>query len=544
MMTSKPISELLSDKIAGEWGGEPTGTGDSFVIRTANFTNSGKIDFSNLALRHIANIKVAKKRLIDGDIIIEKSGGSPTQPVGRVVFFEKNDGNTYLCNNFTAILRPKKEEVFPKYLFYALHRNYLLGKTLRYQNKTTGIINLKIDNYLQTEISLPPIDDQKRIALLLGKVENLIVQRRARLKELDILLKSIFVTIFSTKRISKTKKLGQVADISSGVTKGKNYGNSRLIEVPYIRVANVQDGYLNLNDVKTIFVTPDESKRYLLTHFDLLLTEGGDPDKLGRGAIWHNEIESAIHQNHIFKVRIKDKLIVNPYYLSALVGSTYGKKYFLKSAKQTTGIASINSTQLKNFPVIIPPVELQNKFASIVEKVERIKNQYEHSLAELESLYGALSQKAFKGELDLSKVPLPEDEPGQAVVKAPEYSIAQDEEPTERRHTFLVDARIPVEQHGVMITDYREIFTYPRDCEDHGFPELSIDDERVFSIMTDCKQPFAFEDILESFQLKEDITPNVLHSIAKSLRCLLQQGRVKQEFNPARGRAICLRVTK
>ena len=87
MMTSKPISELLSDKIAGEWGGEPTGTGDSFVIRTANFTNSGKIDFSNLALRHIANIKVAKKRLIDGDIIIEKSGGSPTQPVGRVVFF-------------------------------------------------------------------------------------------------------------------------------------------------------------------------------------------------------------------------------------------------------------------------------------------------------------------------------------------------------------------------------------------------------------------------------------------------------------------------
>lgn len=97
---------------------------------------------------------------------------------------------------------------------------------------------------------------------------------------------------------------------------------------------------------------------------------------------------------------------INPYYLSALIGSRYGKSYFLKSAKQTTGIASINSTQLKNFPVVIPPIELQNQFAAIVEKVESLKSRYQQSLIDLEFLYGALSQRAFRGELDLSRVPL------------------------------------------------------------------------------------------------------------------------------------------
>jgi type I restriction enzyme S subunit len=138
----------------------------------------------------------------------------------------------------------------------------------------------------------------------------------------------------------------------------------------------------------------------------LLLTEGGDPDKLGRGSVWKNQIGKCIHQNHIFRVRINDLTELNPCYLSALIGSRYGKSYFLKSAKQTTGIASINSTQLKNFPTVIPPIDLQNQFAAIVEKVDTLKSRYQQSLTDLESLYGALSQKAFKGELDLSRVVL------------------------------------------------------------------------------------------------------------------------------------------
>jgi len=198
--------------------------------------------------------------------------------------------------------------------------------------------------------------------------------------------------------------LSTCTEIVSGVTKGKKYnGNTLLRDVPYMRVANVKDGYLNLSEIKTIEVTDAEIHKYKLISGDLLLTEGGDPDKLGRGAVWSCEIDECIHQNHIFRVRAIGNR-VNPVFLSALMASKYGKSYFFKAAKQTTGIASINSTQLKAFPLIKPPVDLQNQFAAIVEKVEFLRAQYTKSLKNLESLYGTLSQKALKGELDLLRV--------------------------------------------------------------------------------------------------------------------------------------------
>lgn len=283
------------------------------------------------------------------------------------------------------------------------------------QGRGVALKNLSATIVRNLEIELPVIDDQVRIAHLLGKVEGLIAQRKQHLQQLDDLLKSAFLEMFGFRDQTYKKwtidALEVYTKIVSGVTKGKKYNSKNLIEVPYMRVANVQDGHFVLDEIKTIFVTQKEVDQYLLFSGDLLLTEGGDPDKLGRGSVWKNQIENCIHQNHIFRVRISEHSKINPYYLSALIGSRYGKSYFLKSAKQTTGIASINSTQLKNFPVVIPPIELQKQFATIVEKVESLKSRYQRSLIDLESLYGALSRQAFKGELDLSRVPLPSTQP-------------------------------------------------------------------------------------------------------------------------------------
>ncbi len=266
------------------------------------------------------------------------------------------------------------------------------------------------DELYKLEIAFPPLDDQIRIAHLLGKVEGLIAQRKQHLQQLDDLLKSVFLEMFGFRDQTYSRwpvaRLALYTEVVSGVTKGKKYASEELINVPYMRVANVQDGHFVFDEVKTIAVTKKEVAQYQLVRGDLLLTEGGDPDKLGRGSVWEGQIPNCIHQNHIFRVRINDQSEVNPYYLSALIASRYGKAYFMKSAKQTTGIASINSTQLKNFPTVIPPINSQNQFAAIVEKVEGIKSRYQHSLADLEALYGALSQQAFKGELDLSRVSL------------------------------------------------------------------------------------------------------------------------------------------
>ena len=175
----------------------------------------------------------------------------------------------------------------------------------------------------------------------------------------------------------KKKPLEHVAFIQTGIAKGaKKLKNP--VELPYLRVANVQDGFLNLSIIKTIEIDKTQIDRYLLQIGDVLLTEGGDFDKLGRGSVWKGEIDKCVHQNHVFVARPKPGVIV-PEYLSLLTGSPYGKSYFLKCSKQSTNLASINSTQLKEFPVLLPPIDEQIAIANLlsnwdlaIEKTERL----------------------------------------------------------------------------------------------------------------------------------------------------------------------------
>jgi len=299
----------------------------------------------------------------------------------------------------------------PKAYFATFLGKLLQSKFEFLRSTSTGATIPHINRVALDSIKVPQfeISDQIRIATVLAQAEKLIAKRRESIKALDELLKSTFLEMFGLNNADykkwKLEPLSSNTEIVSGVTKGKKYKDNVLREVPYMRVANVQDGHLNLTEIKTIEVTENEIQQYRLQKGDLLLTEGGDPDKLGRGAVWNNEIKECIHQNHIFRVRVKN-MSINPVFLSALMASKYGKSYFLKAAKQTTGIASINSKQLKAFPLIKPPLPLQNQFAVIVSKVESLKSKYTASLTELENLYGSLSQRAFKGELDLSNVPV------------------------------------------------------------------------------------------------------------------------------------------
>jgi type I restriction enzyme S subunit len=158
--------------------------------------------------------------------------------------------------------------------------------------------------------------------------------------------------------------LSEVAIVQTGIAKGNKKINEPL-SLPYLRVANVQDGYLDLQEIKNITISKKDLERYSLRFGDLLLTEGGDFDKLGRGAVWKDQIKPCLHQNHIFVVRVNPKVILSEF-LSYLTGSKYGKKYFLSCSKQSTNLASINSNQLKHFPVLLPPLNEQKKIAKIL----------------------------------------------------------------------------------------------------------------------------------------------------------------------------------
>lgn len=162
----------------------------------------------------------------------------------------------------------------------------------------------------------------------------------------------------------KKLSLATVAEVRTGVAKGKqNLKNP--VELPYLRVANVQDGYIDISDVKSIQIEKEQIERYSLKAGDVLMTEGGDFDKLGRGDVWNGEISPCLHQNHVFAVRT-NKSKVTPHFLAALSASRYGKAYFLGCSKKSTNLASINSTQLKEFPVLVPPLAEQGEITKIL----------------------------------------------------------------------------------------------------------------------------------------------------------------------------------
>lgn len=183
--------------------------------------------------------------------------------------------------------------------------------------------------------------------------------------------------------------LGDVTEISSGITKGRKTPPGAVRSVPYMTVANVQSMRLDLSTIKRIEATEEEIERYRLRKDDLLLTEGGDPDKLGRGTLWGNELPECIHQNHIFRVRASSD--VDPRYLQRAVASEQGRKYFLRSAKQTTGIASINMSQLKKFPLPLPPVAQQKRIAEALDRLDAVRDKRRQAVP----LLDALAQSIF-----------------------------------------------------------------------------------------------------------------------------------------------------
>lgn len=323
-----------------------------------------------------------------------------------LIFGTGGNASVHFCEgNFSAstdcfVVKPKNSLlVLPKFVFY-----YLSGNMHILENgfKGAGLKHISKDYINNLPIPVPPFPIQKKIAAILDETDELRRKDKSLLAKYDELLQAVFYDMFGdlflTGKINNTEYLSAVGDLVSGVAKNTNAVKDNFIEVPYMRVANVQDGHINLNEIKSIFVSQQDFNKYLLRENDLLLTEGGDPDKLGRGAVWKGEISPCIHQNHIFRIRITLPDL-HPTYLSYLLSSKYGKAYFLKMAKQTTGIASINMTQLKNFKVIIPDFSLQKKFAAIIENIEQQKSQTIQQQTYSENLFQSLIQRAFKGEL-------------------------------------------------------------------------------------------------------------------------------------------------
>ncbi|HBJ2623658.1 hypothetical protein DVV81_16420 [Clostridium botulinum] len=292
------------------------------------------------------------------------------------------------------------DELLQDYLKFYLRSDNVQRIIYKYATGATILHASKSIQYI--DVIIPSLQTQKKIVEILEKAEKALEKRKEAINLLDELVKSQFIEMFGDTIINPNaypiKHLENFAEIVSGITKGRKTSNKQLKEVPYMRVANVKDGYIDWGEVKTIEVTIEEIDRYRLFEDDVLMTEGGDADKLGRGAILYNPPKDCIHQNHIFRVRL-NKNSINPIYFSEYLKHPLIKHYFLRCGKQTTGIASINMGQLKKAPILIAPIELQNQFADFVKQTDKLKFEMEESLKELENNFNSLIQSSFKGEL-------------------------------------------------------------------------------------------------------------------------------------------------
>lgn len=275
---------------------------------------------------------------------------------------------------------------------------YLLNNENWWIKSGSGQPFVKVKDSLNRSILLPDLSTQQNIATILDKISEGIALCRRMLDELELMVKAKFGEMFGDMLLNSKHwsecTLESLADIVSGITKGRKTKDENLIEVPYMAVSNVKDGHIDWRTVKTIMATTQEINQYRLQSDDVLMTEGGDPDKVGRGAIIKNPPENCIHQNHIFRVRLNEKVIL-PTFFAEYLQHQKAKRYFLGCAKQTTGIASINMRQLKAMPVLLPPIELQEQFATFVSKTDKSRLTIQQVLSKMEMVKLALMHEYF-----------------------------------------------------------------------------------------------------------------------------------------------------
>jgi type I restriction enzyme S subunit len=166
-------------------------------------------------------------------------------------------------------------------------------------------------------------------------------------------------------------RFGEVAHISSGVTLGRKGAIVSPLSLPYLRVANVQRWRVNVDAMKEVTIGGAELARYQLKSGDLLITEGGDWDKVGRTAIWRCELPICLHQNHVFKAR-PYTANWNPQWAELFLNLDIARAYFAASAKQTTNLASINMTELRNCVMALPPLAEQSRIVARVSELRRL----------------------------------------------------------------------------------------------------------------------------------------------------------------------------
>jgi type I restriction enzyme, S subunit len=290
-------------------------------------------------------------------------------------------------------------QLHPEYLARALQA---FAPRLLQTVRGTTADNISTDVLRRLEIPLPPLAEQRRIAEVLDKADAIRAKRRMVTARLDGLLQAVFLYMFGDPVANPKgwpkEALSGLSRVQGGLTVNRKRAEHGL-NVPYLRVANVQRGALAVSAMKRIGLTPEELARTRLEEGDVLLVEGnGNPDEIGRAAIWDGSIEPCVHQNHLIRVRPHVDVLA-PEYLLAFVNSDACKRYFQQVGKTTSGLVTININVVRNCPIVLPPIDAQRAYGRVQRRLKALHGRGSDSGQKLDELFASLQQRAFSGSL-------------------------------------------------------------------------------------------------------------------------------------------------
>ena len=388
------LIDITGKAISGEWGtDDPDGTGIR-VLRTTNFTNDGVVDYNDVVTRKIAKKNMDSKYLRHGDIIIEKSGGSDKQPVGRVIYFEGPE-QTYLFNNFTGLLRVRDQNTWlPRYVFYSLFSNYLAGGTRAYENRTTGLHNLQTDSYISSfEVRPVSTEKQAEICSNLDKIIHIISLKKKQISKMDELVKSRFVEMFgdpvSNPHGFERVALSQLAEIKIGPF-GSLLHKEDYIEGghPLLNPSHISEGRIVPDDKLTVSDSKyAEMETYHLHTGDIVMGRRGE---MGRCAVVPDE--GYLCGTGSLLIRTKGEVTAD--YLQKVISFPTFKKTIEDMAVGQT-MPNLNVPIVSSFQIIKPPIDVQRHYYAFVAEVDKSKLAVKQSLERLETLKKSLMQQYF-----------------------------------------------------------------------------------------------------------------------------------------------------
>lgn len=392
------LGDVLADATPGFACGDDVEDG-VFQFRMNNITTEGQLDLKKRRRvpRDYRNIE--RFFVQPGDVLFNATN-SP-ELVGKTAYFPGLEEPAVFSNHFLR-LRPGAGQIDGRYLTRWLNLQFQHGQFKAMCRQWVNQATVGRDALLSLRVPFPPLPEQRRIAEILDKADALRTKRRAALAQLGTITQSIFLDMFGDPATNPKEwpvlTVGDVADVQGGlqVTRARH---GLPLEVPYLRVGNVYRGSLDLREIKRMRVTEVELARTTLRTGDLLIVEGhGNPEEIGRGALWDGSIERCVHQNHLIRLRfVRER--VEPLYACEYLNSPGGRRHLLRAGKTTSGLNTISVSEVRGTPIAVPDGGAQRRFTERVMKLRKTSETHHASLREIDALFATLQDRAFRGRM-------------------------------------------------------------------------------------------------------------------------------------------------